>query len=112
MRNMSFSLTTKQVEDGTKDVTRRIGWLNLRIGEVLNACEKVQGLGKGEKIVVIRQIRVAKTNIEQLDAITPKEVKREGFPNMTVGEFVKFFCESHKGVNRYTKINRIEFEYV
>lgn len=32
MRNMSFSLTTAQIMEGTKTVTRRLGWLHLAVG--------------------------------------------------------------------------------
>ena len=33
MRNMSFALTTPQIMEGTKTVTRRVGWLRLKPGE-------------------------------------------------------------------------------
>lgn len=49
-RNMSFMLTTQQVIDRTKTVTRRLGWKHLKPGELFWACEKCQGLGKGGKI--------------------------------------------------------------
>ncbi len=50
MRNMSFMLTTQQMQDRTKDVTRRVGWWFLKPGDVIMAVEKGMGLKKGEKI--------------------------------------------------------------
>ena len=34
-RNISFALTTPQFLDGSKDVTRRNGWLMLKTGDIL-----------------------------------------------------------------------------
>ena len=51
-RNMSFALTTKQIEDETKDVTRRNGWWFLKPGDQIWAVEKCMGLKKGEKVIV------------------------------------------------------------
>ena len=33
MRNISFSLTEEQFLNGSKDVTRRLGWLFLKPGD-------------------------------------------------------------------------------
>lgn len=57
MRNMSFMLTTAQIRDRSKTVTRRLGWWNLRVGDVVMACEKCQGLGKGGKIITLTPSR-------------------------------------------------------
>ena len=42
-RNMSFAMTTQQVKDQTKDVTRRFGWLFLKPGDILQPVEKAMG---------------------------------------------------------------------
>lgn len=124
MRNISFALTTQQVENRTKDVTRRIGWKNLKVGERLQACEKCQGLGKGGKIRRLVVIRVKDVRREPLNSLTGKgkpltqytdrmakrECVREGFPDMSPRQFVKMFCE-HNGCSRRRMITRIEFEY-
>jgi len=52
MRNMSFFLTTDQIRNKTKTVTRRDGWLFLKPGDIVQACVKCQGLKKGEKILI------------------------------------------------------------
>ena len=49
-RNMSFMITTEQIKNRTKTVTRRLGWNFLKPGEVVNACEKCRGLKAGQKV--------------------------------------------------------------
>ena len=110
-RNMSFFLTQKQFKDKTKTVTRRLGWHNLKVGEVLNGCEKCQGLKKGEKINVMGQIVIVDTNWEPLNFITYEECILEGFPYMTPMEFIDFFCKSAK-CQPSTPVNRIQFDYL
>lgn len=110
-RNMSFMLTTDQIRNKTKTVTRRVGWEFLKPGDVLNACVKCQGLKKGEKVERICQIRVLSVREEPLTAITHDEVKKEGFPNLGTWTFVAMFCREMK-VDITVKVNRIEFEYL
>jgi len=57
MRNISFFLTTDQVQTKTKTVTRRHGWWHLKQDEILQAVVKCQGLKKGEKIDKICQLK-------------------------------------------------------
>lgn len=109
-RNMSFMLTTDQIRNRTKTVTRRLGWWNLKPGEIVNACFKCMGLKKGEKIERLAQIRIISTRPEELGTITQDEVIREGFPTWTPEQFVFMFTE-HNKCNSSQVINRIEFEY-
>lgn len=112
MRNISFSMTTRQVRERTKTVTRRMGWKFLKRGDFLQACEKCQGLGPGGKLVRLGAIRVVSVRREPLSGILAADVAREGFPEMTRDQFIEFFCEGHKGCTRLTIVTRIEFEYV
>ena len=134
-------LTVRQFKDGSKDVTRRLGWLDLKVGELLQGCKKCQGRKNGEPLVKLGVIRVKSVRRERLDALMAeheygfKEVGREGFRNvMDFGrdfvqkhlgsvlypstatprpeQFIKFFCKSHKGCTPETLITRIEFEHV
>lgn len=111
-------LTKEQYRARTKTVTRRIGWSNVKPGEVLNGCEKCQGLRKGERIIVMGQHCVISSQWESLRRLIDEpeygqeEVVKEGFPEMTPVEFVAFFCGSHKDCTPETLVNRIEFEYV
>lgn len=111
MKNISFALTTKQLLAGTKDVTRRLGWSNLRIGERLCAIEKGQGLRKGQKIKRLAIIEVVAVSREPLWKITAEECAREGFPGHGPIEFMEMFCK-HNGCKSEDTITRIEFRIV
>lgn len=110
-RRMSFALTESQLLDGSKTVTRRLGWQNLRVGEELLAVDKAMGLKKGEKSRVLARIRV--TSVSRIPAfdVTDKEAAREGFPHMSGREFVEFFCKAMKCTPMH-EVTRIEFERV
>lgn len=117
MRNMSFMLTTEQMRNHTKDVTRRIGWWNLKPGDVVMAVEKGMGLKKGEKVKRIYPIEIVSVHGEFLHELILRpeygksELKREGFPQLLPNEFVEMFCKSHK-CDVSAHVNRIEFKEV
>jgi hypothetical protein len=110
MRLMSFALTTEQIRNRTKTVTRRLGWKTLKPGTLLCAVVKGQGLKKGESPVRLGVIRVTDVRREWLDAMEQGEPKLEGFPDMTPDDFVRMFMK-HMGVFRDAVVTRIEFEY-
>lgn len=111
-RNISFCLTKKQIRDKSKTVTRRLGWLFLKPGDILKACEQCQGIKKGE-LVVLCLIEVVNVSRERLGDITQDEVIKEGFPEMTPGEFVVFFIDHMRPVDGPDEIvTRIEFKYL
>jgi hypothetical protein len=116
---MSFMLTTQQVRDGTKTVTRRNGWWFLKPGDRVMACVKCQGLGRGGKIEKIREIEIVSVRRERLHRIIEGaggygrgEMIAEGFPNMTPADFLLMFCAHHVGATPDSFVNRIEFKYV
>ncbi len=112
MRHMSFALTTEQVRNHTKTVTRRLGWKTLQPGTLLQPIVKGQGLKKGEKVEKIGgPIRVDRVDQVVLGDISPQDVHREGFPQMTVREFVAFFKKANGGL-RDQIVTRIQFAYV
>ena len=121
-RNISFALTTQQIRDRTKTVTRRMGWKTLKHGDILNAVVKSRGLKKGEKIEKLATIRVTDVRRQFLDMLLAApaygfaETTLEGFPEghalHSPSEFVRFFCASHKGCNPHSWVTRIEFEFV
>jgi len=111
MRNMSFSATTEQILRQTKFETRRLGWADLKPGEVFCAIEKGQGLKKGQKVRRL-MVLICRSNRQQvLNRITSTAVVREGFHDLTTKEFVAQFCRLNKCASD-RKINVIEFEYV
>lgn len=111
MRNISFSLTTKQFMARTKDVTRRLGWSFLKPGDKLQACVKCMGRKPGEPLERLGVIEVVSNTPERLDAMAESDCAREGFPEMTAAEFVAMFC-THQKVVPDRIVNRIEFRYV
>lgn len=110
-RSMSFALTTSQILDRSKTVTRRLNWDGLKPGTVLWAVKKGMGLKKGEQVEKLALIRVASVRRERLWSITDEDVVREGFPGRAAHEFVEMFCD-HMGVKPDAWVNRIEFEYL
>jgi hypothetical protein len=106
---MSFALTTKQFLDRSKTVTRRLGWANLKPGDIVNAVVKSQGLKKGEKVQRLGQIRIISVTNERLDAMADGECALEGFPDVSKEEFIDFFCAANQ-CPPMAKVNRIEFE--
>lgn len=122
MRNISFALTTPQFIDGSKDVTRRLGWLFAKPGMILCAVKKSQGLKPGEKIERLGYIELIDVRREMLGRMTAdiyygyRETAREGFPVphrlADPFKFIQFFCDSHKDCTPQTEITRIEFKKV
>lgn len=111
-RNQSFSMTKCQYRERTKTVTRRMGWRFAKVGDICNGVEKAQGLKKGEKIVVMGRHRFTDVRFEPLNAVTPEDVVKEGFPEMTVDEFIAFYCKGHRGCTPETEVTRLEFEHL
>ncbi len=109
-RMISFALTTPQFEDGSKDVTRRMGWVNLKAGVQLMAVEKAMGLGKGGKVKRLGLIEVISVRREPLKAIRyePNGCGREGFPAWNWLQFVEFYCVAND-CETDAIITRIEF---
>ena len=116
-RNMSFSLTTEQMRNRTKTVTRRLGWKFLKEGDLVNACVKCMGLKPGEKIERLGLIRIVSVSEEKLfdlfryPVYGGREAKHEGFPELSGFEFVEMFCR-HMKCDVSQVVTRIKFEHV
>lgn len=114
MRNISFQLTEPQFIDGSKDVTRRLGWLRLKPGDRLMACRKCMGLRRGEQITRLGPIEIVDVRREPLRRMLDDptygraEAAREGFPELSGSEFVGMFC-LHMSCPSSTIITRIQF---
>lgn len=97
MRRMSFSLTQAQIIGQRKTVTRRQGWASLQPGDFIQPIEKGMGLKKGEKQKLlgcpIEILEVTWTPIEDIDIA---DVVLEGFMDMSVEEFIHFYCKANK----------------
>lgn len=118
---MSFSLTEPQIVDGSKLVTRRLGWEQLCAGDMVQPVRKRMGLRPGESVVRLRDpMRVLSVRREPLRALLDDleygfaEIVLEGFGNHPKlrwpRPFVEFFCETHRGCTLNSLVTRIEFE--
>jgi len=111
MRRMSFSLTKEAVLLQNKTITRRQGWAKLKVGQLVQPIEKGMGLKKGEKQKLIGcPIRIRDIRWEPIEAITPSDVVLEGFPDMSVEEFIFMYCKANK-VKPSDFCRRIWYEY-
>ena len=112
MKRMSFALTTQQVLDQTKTVTRRNGWKTLMPGDYIQPVRKCMGLKKGEKQELLgAPIRIKSISVQRLYQMTDVDCVREGFPGMAAEEFIQMYMTANK-CKRDQQVQRIEFEYV
>lgn len=121
-RMMPFSATEAAFRAMEKDITRRLGWADLEVGEEVWGVKQCMGLKKGEHVEKIHLIRIKEVGFEPLEFIHmrgPDEVRREGFPQLArlgagIEEFIQMFIQMHrvKGVKRGTPVNRIVFKYL
>lgn len=115
MRQMSFSMTTRQIRDESKTCTRREGWRDAKPGQRVVAIEKGQGLKKGEHVVRMKVIEFTDVRREPLYLVNGiGETQREGFPDMTPQEFVLMYCRAN-GILPPTPahlVTRLAFKYV
>lgn len=115
-RNISFSMTTQQIRDKSKTVTRRRGWANLQLKTKLIACVKCMGLKKGQQIERIGLIEVLDVKREALGELLKEpygseEARKEGFPELTGEQFAKKFIADQGGdLNQI--VTRIEFKHI
>lgn len=110
VRRISFSMTEAQLLDGSKTVTRRLGWQGLKAGDKLLAVDRVMGLKRGERQRVLGQLLVRSVGRERLDAIDEADVAAEGFPGQTPAWFVAHFCRAMR-CDAGEMVTRIEFEF-
>ena len=108
---MSVSLTADAVVRRTKTVTRRKGWLFLKVGDTLTLCRKVQGRKEGDPLDKLAEVEVTSIRREPLHAITAEDVRREGFTGQTPQFFVELFCDNMK-CKPDTIVTRIEWRYL
>ena len=109
MKRISFSLTKEQLLDGTKTVTRRLGWKNAKRGDTYLAVSKCMGLKPGERAEVYGTVTVLDVRRESLSAIRLADVSLEGF-DLTPSAFVAMFCRAMK-CEPNAEVTRIKFAF-
>ena len=107
---MSFRWTEQQLVAGIKTVTRRLGWWKVRPGDQLLAIRQWQELPKGSHQHILGSILIRGARPERVKDITPDDVVREGFPDMTTDQFIAFFCRGHR-ISPLHVINRIHLAF-
>lgn len=105
MRNMSFSLTTRQMDESTpghelKTHSRRDGE-NYHVGELRMAVDRMMGLRKGEHPRRIRPIRFVSVEREPLMDIVRRPVRETGIPEVTLEGFPEWVGREEKFVEMY-----------
>jgi hypothetical protein len=114
---MAFTHTEPQFLDGSKTVTRRLGWRFVKPGDEVMAV-RTMSRRKGTKVIRLGLIKVLATRVEALNAMLEDsdygrdECRREGFPNMTPEEFVAFFLQTHLATGPGAPVTRIEFMHM
>lgn len=94
-RLMSFAHTVEQIRAGTKTVTRRLGWENLRPGERFWAVERLRGLKKGSHVKRLALLECVSNRREPIAAVltaSVAEISKEGFPAMGPGGVLADVC--------------------
>lgn len=121
---MSCSMTIDAVRARTKTVTRRHvdTWATLKAGDRLTLIEKGMGLPKGASQVVLAEVEIVDVRVEALGEILRREgiwgTEREGLPEMTPAEFIRFWSQGHGyGVPPFSEAlsipcRRIEWRYL
>lgn len=115
MRMMSFALTERQLMDGSKTVTRRVGWRDLKPRTRLLAVRKAMGLKAGEKVQPLCEIEVVSVRRERLGDMEDDDCAAEGFPHLTHDQFIDMFVSKVKAPTMSAlevPVTRIEFRKV
>lgn len=109
MRRISFAMTERQLLDGTKTVTRRLGWQYAKVGDRYMAIDKHNYRVKGASRV-LGTVTIIDVRREYLAAITDPDVAAEGFEGRSREWFIEMFCKA-MGCGPSTLVTRIEFTF-
>lgn len=117
-------MTVDAVRDRTKTVTRRHvdTWRDLKPGDRLILIEKGMGLPKGARQVVLTEVEIVDVRVEPITSILAERADgttREGLPDMTGWQFIRFWLDGHghRAVRhlemaRNVMCRRIEWRYL
>ena len=111
MRHISCSMTIRQIYARLKTETRRLKWLDVKPGDLLQFVDRCMGLKKGEQPVPIAIVVVTAVRNESLLRIDKQGCIAEGFPNLEPAEFVETFA-SHAKIDCERLVTVINFKYI
>lgn len=109
MRRISFAMTEPQLVNGTKTVTRRLGWHYAKVGDRYQAIDKHSYRVKGASRV-LGTVTIIDVRREYLAAITDADVVAEGFEGQSREWFIEMFCKA-MGCSPGTIVTRLEFTF-
>lgn len=107
---LDFPYTKKYIKNRVQTVTRRIKCPSMQPGDLFTACEKFKD-NEPCFILLHHQLRVVSKQEEKLCDISQRDVYKEGFPHVTVAEYLDLFKRRHKCKDEQIVI-RIEFEHI
>lgn len=107
---LSVAATTPQVEARQKTVTRRVGWLRLQPGTVLQLVDRNPRSGKPWRRLCLVQVEAVSR--EPLDSITTEDVTAEGFPGMDRDAFIDWYRTTYSLPHPSSIITRIQWRYL
>lgn len=112
MRLISVALTKERVLDRSKTVTRRKGWVNVKVGDELQPVDRIMGFKKGERPKKIGgPVRVVSVRRERLEVMPVEDLALEGFPRATLEQFHALYIQANGGDERQF-VTRIEWVYL
>ena len=116
MRHISCALTTRQVLDRSKTVSRRLGWRFAKPGMRLQIDRKCMGLKKGEHPEKLATVELVCVRFEPLCIMLDEpyghiEAKLEGFPSFTGKGFVEMFTREMR-CPAFRIITRLQWVYL
>lgn len=105
-----FLVPSPAVAMHAKCVGRVVGRVSPGAGRVFPAV--VCSLGDRESQVrAVGSVRVLSSRFERLSDVTERDVIMEGFPDLTVDEFVSMFLR-YRGGDAAQEVTRIHFDWV
>lgn len=107
---LDFPYTKKYIKNRVQTVTHRVECPDIQPGDLFIACEKFED---NEPCNILRhhQLRVVNKREEKLCNISQEDIYKEGFPNVTIAEYLDLFKRRYKCKDEQV-VTRIEFKYV
>ncbi len=115
MKKMSFYMAKEEFQNSTFDVTRRLAWSTLKVGDRVMAATSAVALPPGRRgdlgvIEIVSITREPLSKMEDDPVYGAEECRRTGY-EFSPREYVDFFC-AITGCLPGHEVNRIQFRRV
>jgi hypothetical protein len=111
MRLISCAMTIRQIYARLKTETRRLGWLDVKPGDLLQFVDRTMGFKKGEHPNPVAIVVVTAVRREKLSRIKKTACVAEGFPALHPSQFVRMF-RKNMNCGPGTEVTVISFKYI